>query len=136
MKIIIRIFGLSIMLFYVIIIFLQMMSYNVRRDELNRCISVAMTNTQIVMMENIEDKMYGTSNSRKQIISNDDYLEEFAHNFYMLISTNTNYEIRVYAIDYTVGLLSVEVEGSFYTLNGIKKTFSSRKTSFVDVLKE
>ena len=65
MKIIVRIFGLSVMLFYVILIFLQMIDYNIRRDELNQCISMAMTSTQIIMMENIEDQILGTNNCRK-----------------------------------------------------------------------
>ena len=136
MKIVVRIFGLSMMLFYVVLIFLQMMDYNVRRDELNNCISIAMTNTQIVMTENIEDTLYGTNNSRKRIESNEEYIEEFANNFHMLVTTNTNYEIHVFAIDYTTGLLSVEVEGTFMSLNGINKSFSSRKTSVVEVLVE
>ena len=136
MKIIVRIFGLSVMLFYVILIFLQMMDYNIRRDELNQCISMAMTSTQIVMMENIDDQILGTNNCRKKITSNEEYLDEFKSNFHVLISTNTDYTIHVYAIDYTTGLLSIGVEGQFLTLNGMKKTFSSRKTSVIDVLHE
>ena len=122
------------MLFYVILIFMQMMDYNIRRNELNECISTAMTSTQIVMMENIEDKVYGTNNCRRKISSNDEYIQEFVTNFNLLITTDTAYEIKVYAIDYNVGLLSVEIEGEFYSLNGVKKTFSSRKTAMIDVL--
>ena len=134
MKVIVRIFGLNIMMFYVILIFLQMMDYNVRRDELNHCISMAMTNTQIIMAENIEDTLYGTNNHRKSIESNNEYIEEFACNFHVLVTTNTKYEIYVYAIDYTTGLLSVEVEGTFLTINGVEKKFRSRKTSVVEVV--
>ena len=136
MKIITRIFGMSIMLFYVILIFLQMMDYNIRRNELNECLSLAMTSTQIVMMENIEDIVYGTNNCRKKISSNDAYIQEFLDNFTLLVSTKTKYEVKVYAIDYKLGLLSVGIEGKFQTLNGVEKTFSSRKTSIIDVLDE
>ncbi len=136
MKIIVRIFGLSVMLFYVILIFLQMIDYNIRRDELNQCISMAMTSTQIIMMENIEDQILGTNNCRKKITSNKEYLDEFKNNFHVLTSTNTDYKIHVYAIDYTTGLLSIGVEGQFLTLNGIKKKFNSRKTSVIDMLHE
>ena len=134
MKVVIRIMGLSIMFFYVILIFLQMMSFNIRRNELNECISLAMTSTQIVMMENIEDEVYGTNNCRRKIESNDEYIQEFANNFYVLITTNTDYEIKVYAIDYTCGLLSIEIEGKFRTLSGLEKEFTSRKTSIIEVM--
>lgn len=134
MRLIVRIYGMCMIFVLSAMIFLQMMSFNVRRDELINCTSMAMSSTQIVIQEQIEDDLYGTETRRKDITSNEEYLEEFATNFYKLVSTNSNFHIDVYGIDYTKGFLDVEVTSSFPMFLGGTKTITSRKTSIVDVI--
>lgn len=134
MKMIVRCFGMSMILIVSLMIFMQMMIFNVRRDELVNCISIAMSNTQIIIQEQIEDSLYGTNNKRKSISSNKEYLEEYTRNFYKLVTSDSDFKIKVYGIDYTKGLLDIEVESSFKMLNGDIKSIKSRKTSIIDVL--
>lgn len=136
MKIVARIFGLSIILILSYMIAMEFTGYYVRRNELNTCIKTAMTSTQIVMQENIEDEYFGTENARKVIDSNEAYVEEFGNNFYVLPTTNTDYYIDILAVDYTKGLLHVKITGTFTMLNGQQKSFSAEKTSIIDVLED
>ena len=136
MKIVTRIFGLSIILILSYMIAMEFTGYYVRRNELNTCITTAMTSTQIIMQENIEDEYFGTENARKVIDSNETYVEEFGNNFYVLPTTNTDYHIDILAVDYTKGLLHVKITGTFTMLNGQRKSFSAEKTSIIDVLEE
>ena len=136
MKIVTRIFGLSIVLILSYMIAMEFTGYYVRRNELNTCITQAMTSTQIVMQENIEDDYFGTDNARKIIDSNEAYVEEFGNNFHVLPTTDTDYHIDILAADYTKGLLHVRITGTFTMLNGQQKTFSAEKTGIVDVLEE
>lgn len=133
MRIIVRCYGLIIILVVSIMMFAQMMIFNVRRDELVNCISIAMSNTQILLQEQIEDEIYGTHTKRKEITSNKQYLEEFSQCFYKLIVSDSQFNIKVYGIDYTKGLLDIEVESTFQMFNGHKKTMKSRKTSIIDI---
>ena len=74
-----------------------MMVYNVKQDELVNCISTAMTSTQIVMQEQIEDVIFKTNTKRKSINSNQEYLEEFAKNeykSYILIDFNDVHPLK------------------------------------------
>ena len=134
MRIISRCFGLSVILIVSIMIYAQMMMLNIYKDELVNCISTAMTSTQIVMQEQIEDFNYGTNTRRKDIESNQQYLEEFSVNFYKLITSNASFKIKVFGIDYTKGFLDLEIESSFKMFNGQTKVIRSRKTSIVDIL--
>ena len=134
MRLLVRLYGMGMVFLLSAMIFLQMMSFNIRRDELVNCISTAMSSTQIVIQEQIEDDLYGTNTKRKSIDSNEEYLEEFATNFYKLVTTDSNFEIKVYGIDYTKGFLDVEVVSSFPMIGGNTKTITSRKTSIVDIL--
>lgn len=136
MKIVARIFGLSIILILSYMIAMEFTGYYVRRNELNTCIKTAMTSTQIIMQENIEDEYFGTENARKVIDSNEAYVEEFGNNFYVLPTTNTDYHIDILAVDYTKGLLHVKITGTFTMLNGQQKSFSAEKTSIIDVLED
>lgn len=134
MRVLIRCFNLSIILIVSILIFAQMMIFNVKRDELINCISTAMSSTQIIMQEQIEDGIYGTNVRRKTITSNEQYLDEFLIHFYKLITTDSDYIINVYGIDYTKGLLDIEIESHFKMFNGKEKVIKSRKTSIIDVV--
>ena len=134
MRIIMRCFGLSVIFIVIVMIFTQMMNFQIRRDELTTCISTAMSSTQIIMQEQIEDEVYGTNNKRKTIDSNQAYLEEFKNHFYKLVNSDSSFKIKVYGVDYTKGFLDLEIESSFKMLNGDIKTIKSRKTSIIDII--
>lgn len=134
MRVLTRCFGLSVILIISIILYAQMMVFNVRKDELISCISTAMSSTQIIMQEQIEDQILNTQTKRKSINSNEQYLNEFASHFYKLTTSNSVFKIKVFGIDYTKGFLDIEIESQFKMFNGKTKTISSRKTSIVDVL--
>lgn len=149
MRIITRIFGLSFIFMLISIILLQMLSFNVRYDEMITCTNSALTSTQIIIQEQIEEELYPHRNIKsrssiaaylknpnhlKKIENNEDYLEEFAAIFYKSISTNTNYEIRAYDIDFKKGFIDIEVIGSFKMFNGQTKMMSVRKSSIIDVV--
>ena len=136
MRIVCRCFGISMILIMSVLLFLQMMDFNVRRDELTSCISTAMSNTQIIMQEQIEDQINGTNTRRKTISSNEEYLEEYANNFNKLVTSNSDFDIHVYGIDYTKGFLDIEITSSFTMFNGKTKTITSRKTGIVEVLQD
>ena len=134
MRLLCRLFGLGFVLVACVALFSQMLMMNIRRDELNVAISTAMSSTQVIMQEQIEDVKLGTSNRRKTISSNDEYVQEFITNFDKLVSTETDYTVKVYGVDYQKGLLDIGVEGKFKMLNGEYKTFDSRKTSIIEVI--
>lgn len=85
MRIMVRVFGLSIIFMFVCMLFMQMMSYNVRQDELTQSITTAMTGTQTVEKENVEDRMYGTNNARMAINDDTTYKNLFIKNFAKLV---------------------------------------------------
>lgn len=59
---------------------------------------------------------------------------EFAHNLYTLKTTNFDYRIAVYGVDYEKDLLDIGVESPFRTWNGQAKTLMVRKTGIVENL--
>lgn len=85
MRIMLRVFGLSVIFMFVCLLFMQMMSYNIRQEELTQTITTAMTGTQTVEQENIEDTMYGTDNARLEINDNTAYKNLFIKNFAKLV---------------------------------------------------
>lgn len=85
MRVLIRIFGLSCIFIFVCIIFMTMTNHNVRQDELNSAISTAMTGTQTIMQENIQDNLYGTNQARQKIDSEADYKDLFIQSFARLV---------------------------------------------------
>ncbi len=134
MKALIRCFMLGMSIIVLVMMFSFFQEVNVRQDELNNIVATAMTQTQTVIKEQIEDKQYKTDNKRYTISNNDEYVAEFAHNLYMLKTTNSDYHITVYGVDYEKGLLDIGVESSFRMWNGQTKTFTTRKTGIVENL--
>ncbi|MCR0459010.1 hypothetical protein MKD03_10670 [[Clostridium] innocuum] len=134
MKALIRCFMLGMSIIILVMMFSFFQEVNVRQDELNNIVTTAMTQTQTVIKEQIEDKQYKTNNKRYAIRNNDEYVAEFTHNLYMLKTTNSDYRITVYGVDYEKGLLDIGVESSFRMWNGKTKTFTTRKTGIVENL--
>lgn len=134
MKALIRCFMLGMSIIVLIMMFSFFQEVNVRQDELNNIVATAMTQTQTVIKEQIEDKQYKTNNKRYAISNNDEYVAEFTHNLYMLKTTNSDYHITVYGVDYEKGLLDIGVKSSFRMWNRQTKTLTTRKTGIVENL--
>ena len=64
MRILIKLFGYTLVGLLVLACTLQFVSTNTRRDELHKAATNAMTQTQTVMAEQIEDREYGTHAAR------------------------------------------------------------------------
>ena len=135
MKLLVRFMGLGLIGIVLIAMMFEMVSLNIREDELNTIVSMAISNTQLVMQEIIEDELYQTTNAR-MILDDEKYFELFMDNLDTLISTDSVYEARLLAIDYTKGLIDVEVDLKYRSIDGSLKVLSTRKTSIVDVLME
>ena len=134
MKALIRCFMLGMSIIVLVMMFSFFQEVNVRQDELNNIVATAMTQTQTVIKEQIEDQEYKTNNKRYAISNNDEYVAEFTHNLYMLKTTNSDYHITVYGVDYEKGLLDIGVKSSFRMWNGQTKTLTTRKTGIVENL--
>lgn len=89
MRVLARVMGLSIMFILTSIIFLQLSSFNIHEMELSDATTTAMTSTQIVEQENIEDDIYDTTNARKVIDSNTKYQQQYVDDFAMLVGAKT-----------------------------------------------
>lgn len=136
MRVIIRIFSLTIIGLLISIVLIHCLDLNIRIDELNKTSSLAMSNTQILIQEIIEDRLYGTSNARRNISSNEEYLDLYKDNFYKLINTNSEYEIIDYYADYLRGLLYVNINCKYHTVMGKEKTLNKRLLNIIDVVNE
>lgn len=89
MRVLARVMGLSIMFILTSIIFLQLSSFNIHEMELSDATTTAMTSTQIVEQENIEDDIYDTTNARKVIDSNTKYQQQYVDDFAMLVGAKS-----------------------------------------------
>ena len=89
MRVLARVMGLSIMFILTSIIFLQLSSFNIHEMELSDATTTAMTSTQIVEQENIEDDIYDTTNARKVIDNNTKYQQQYVDDFAMLVGAKT-----------------------------------------------
>ena len=134
MRIMVRIMGLTIIGLCVSMMLMHSLELNIRYDELDKITSLAMSNTQLVMMENIEDIYYGTDNSRRHINDDLEYINLYKENMNLLISTNSDYVINDYIADARKGLLYVDVSCSFKTVKGDIKTFNKKLLNVVDVI--
>lgn len=134
MKIIARLIGFTVIGLVFLAVFMELMQFNVRMNELNQVSSTAMNQTQIVMREQIEDRFFNYTNARETFNSNDDYVQYFENCLKKLISSDSKYSYTVYGVDYTKGILSVGVDCTYKKISGEEKTIHTRKTSIVDVL--
>ena len=89
MRVLARVMGLSIMFILTSIIFIQLSSFNIHEMELSDATTTAMTSTQIVEQENIEDDIYDTTNARKVIDSNTKYQQQYVDDFAMLVGAKS-----------------------------------------------
>ena len=136
MKIMVRVMGLTVIGLCISICLMHSFDIMVRYDELDKASSIAMSNTQIVMMENIEDAYYGTSNARRVISDDLDYISLYKENFDILTNTNSVYTIKDYRADCLKGLLYVDIECRFKTIRGNCKVLNKKLLNIVDVIED
>ena len=84
--------------------------------------------------DDIEDAYYGTSNARRVINDDLDYISLFKENFNILTSTNSKYTIKEYVADARKGLLYVDIDCCFKTIKGDYKTLNKKLINIVDVV--
>ncbi len=133
MRILVRIMGLSLIGLGVLLMLLHLSDLNVYHDELHDIAALAMKQTQLLMMENIEDRYYGTSNARLKINDNESYLQLYKDSLYRLKKSDAEYEVEVLAIDYEKGLLCLKIDCNFILLNGTNKNLSYKLLNIIDV---
>ena len=133
MKITIRVIGFTFIASCVCLMLMHIFDLNVRLDELNKVSELAISNTQIVMAENIEDYYYGTNNRRLKIESSEDYLNLFKHNLEMLKTSDGIYEVDGY-FDPLKGLLCVDINYRYKYFLGNEKCLNKRLINIVDVV--
>lgn len=134
MKLLIRLFGLTIITVSLTVALLNYSAESTRFLELNEATSTAMTTTQIVMRKQIEDSYYGTRAAETYFMSSDDYLEYFTDHLGILITSNSTYTVDCIEADYINGILSVQVNCTYTDLLGYDKTLSIKRTSIVDIV--
>lgn len=134
MRILSRILGLTAVGLFAVLICLQLINVDVRRDEMETISTLAMTQTQTIMEEQIADEIYGFNNNRKTIASNDEYFQEYVKNFQKLITSDCQYQLELMDADYEKGLLDVNVVCRYRNLAGQEKTMSLRKTNIVEAV--
>lgn len=133
MKVIIRLMTLMILGLCVIYSLLSLMELTVNYDELNTISEMAMKNTQIIMQENIEDRLFNTNNARLIIDNNEKYEQVFIENLNDLKRNENHYSVRTYG-DYLRGLLAADVCLEYRTMNGDTRKLHKKLVNVIDVL--
>lgn len=132
MRIFIRIMGLTTIGMCICLMLMHLLDLNVRKDEIEKISNIAMSNTQIIMQENIEDLYYGTSNARMVVDNNDKYEKLYKDSLLKLQTTNGNYSLNLKS-DYTKGLMHVDIEYSYKNLLGQTNKMYKSLTNIIDV---
>lgn len=123
MKTIISGFGAIVLFILCILINSSIINFTSRNTELNTAINNAVIDTQRVLYDN-----------SYSINSADEYLAEFTQNLLQYINSNSDIEIKVYAIDEKSGFLDVGVVSKYKNLLGESREFEERRTSIIDVV--
>lgn len=117
----------------VCLMLMHLLDLNNRIDEIDKASHIAMTNTQILMQENIEDYYYGTENRRVNITSAEQYLNIFKENFEPLISSDGDFNISGLADPYR-GLLYVNINYKYKNFLGKEKALNKKMINIIDVI--
>lgn len=133
MRILIRSVGLTVIGLCVCVMLMHLLDLNIRFDELDKASHLAMTNTQIVMQENIEDIYYKTNNARLKIDTNEDYLNLYKENFNILVNSDGTYSVDGYC-DVYKGLMCVNVSHEYKNFLGQNKTINKSLINLIDVV--
>lgn len=132
MRILIKLFGYTLVGFFVLVCSLQFVSTNIRTQEVHKAATNAMTQTQTVMAEQIEDREYGTHAARLVWSSEDEYFNYFVDSFKIQLSTDNVCRIDMLDCDLNKGLLRVKISCFYNKLNGDVGEISLIKTGIVE----
>lgn len=132
MRIFVRISGLTVIGLCIIMILMSLLDLNIRKDEVDKISAIAMSNTQIVMQENIEDRYFGTSNARTLIASKYTYDKLYRTNLAKLQTTDGVYKLSITS-DYLKGLMSVTINYEYKNFLGQTKTIHKKLTNIIEV---
>lgn len=135
MKIMVRAMGLTVIGVCISSILMHVYDLTIRYDELDRISLLAMSNTQIVMQENIEDIYYNTNNKRKEISDSNTYLNLYKDNLNTLKSTNGTYEVDGYFDPYK-GLAYADITYRYNNFLGEEKTLNKKLVNIIDVVND
>ena len=91
MKLLVRMFVMSLLFIVSSLTILDMVGHNDHLAELNTTISMAMTQTQLLKEENIQDQMYGTEISRVDLSDATTYRNQYIEHFSKLIGAEPVY---------------------------------------------
>lgn len=132
MRILIKLFGYTFVGLMTLICGLQFVSTNTRLDEMETAATIAMSQTQTVMAEQIEDRRYGTNIAREHWTSEDEYFDYFVDSFQVQLTTNSKCSIDLMNVSLDKGLLDVKVTCKYKRLDGQTATISTTKTAIVE----
>lgn len=133
MKLIIRVIGFTTIGMCISLILINLFDINIRKYEVDEISRSAMNSTQIIMLENIENEYYGTSNAREIIDSNKKYEDLYLENLSILQTSNGKYNVS-FISDYTKGLLSVNIDYEYINFLGETKVINKKLTNIIDVV--
>lgn len=91
MRILARVLVIGLLFIVSSVMILNMIGHNVHLSELNSAIATAMTQTQLLKEENIQDEMYGTSISRTQLTTATAYRNQYIDHFAKLVGAETKH---------------------------------------------
>ncbi len=134
MRIVVRIFSFTIMGLCVVLMLMHGFDMTIRYDEVDRISRMAMDQTQMVILENIEDYYYKTNNARKIVTSSDDYLKMFNDNLNTLKSSDGTYSVDGY-FDPLKGIAYANINYSYLNFLGETKTINKKLVNIIDVVK-
>lgn len=133
MRVLIKLFGYTFLGLLMLICGLQFVSTNTRTDEMETAATIAMSQTQTVMAEQIEDRKFNTNIAREHWTSEDEYFQYFVDSYKIQLSTDSKCNIDLLNASLDKGLLDVRVTCSYKRLDGKVATISTAKTGIVEV---
>lgn len=132
MRIFIRVMGITTIGMCVCLMLMHLLDLNIRKDEIDRISYLAMSNTQIVMQENIEDFYYQTNNARQKINSSAEYEQLYIDNIRMLQTTDGVYNLS-FISDPLKGLLCVDIDYEYKNFLGQTKVINKKLINIINV---
>lgn len=132
MRILIKLFGYTLVGLLTLICGLQFVSTNTRLDEMETAATIAMSQTQTVMAEQIEDRRYGTNIAREHWTSEDEYFDYFVDSFQIQLTTDSKCSIDLLNASLEKGVLDVKITCTYNRLDKKTATISTTKTGIVE----
>lgn len=132
MRIFIRVMGITTIGMCVCMMLMHLIDLNIRKDEIDKISYLAMSNTQIIMQENIEDFYYKTDNARIKINSSEEYEALYRDSLAKLQTTDGTYNLS-FISDPLKGLLCVNINYEYINFLGELKTINKKLINIINV---